>query len=135
MKEQYYNAEKRVAMLEAEKDELAATAEQAERSRKQAELEAAEGRDQANELNMQVSNLNAAKRKIEGELQVNSFTYEKNFVDELRDPEARYSYNKWSHKIWTLAVSLPICTAIEFKVLIVEKFEYVHPINFLTTNE
>lgn len=72
MKEQYYNAEKRAQMLEAEKEEIAQTLEQAERARKQAEYESAEGRDQANELNVQVSNLNAAKRKAEGELQASS---------------------------------------------------------------
>lgn len=72
MKQHYYTAEKRVQILEAEKDEISQTLEQAERARKQAELEASESRDQANELNMQVSNLNAAKRKAEGELQVSS---------------------------------------------------------------
>lgn len=70
MKQHYYSAEKRVQMLEAEKDEIGQALEQAEQARKQAELESSESREQANELNMQVSNLNAAKRKIEGELQV-----------------------------------------------------------------
>ncbi|VDN05641.1 unnamed protein product [Thelazia callipaeda] len=69
MKQQYYSAEKRAQMLEAEKDEIAQSLEQAERSRKQAEFESSESRDQANELNMQVCNLSAAKRKAEGELQ------------------------------------------------------------------
>ncbi|KAK6104848.1 Myosin tail family protein [Brugia pahangi] len=69
MKQHYYTAEKRAQILEAEKDEISQALEQAERARKQAELDASESRDQANELNMQVSNLGAAKRKAEGELQ------------------------------------------------------------------
>lgn len=70
MKEQYFNAEKRVNLLQSEKEELSASLEQVERQRKQGEFDAAEMRDQSNELNLQVSNLNANKRKIEGELQV-----------------------------------------------------------------
>lgn len=70
MKQQYYTAQKRVQILENEKDEISQGLEQAERARKQAEFDANESREQANELNMQVSNFNAAKRKIEGELQV-----------------------------------------------------------------
>lgn len=70
MKEQYYGAEKRAALLQSEKEELAAACEQAERARKQAELDAADGRERANELIAQTSSLNATKRKLEGELQV-----------------------------------------------------------------
>ena len=70
LREQYLNAEKRASLLEAEKEELASTSAQVERSRKQAELEASDTRDQANELSVQVCSLNAAKRKIEGEIQV-----------------------------------------------------------------
>ncbi|KHN87676.1 Myosin-4 [Toxocara canis] len=69
MKEQYYAAEKRVTLLQSEKEELAASCEHAERARKQAELDAADGREQANELIAQTSSLSATKRKLEGELQ------------------------------------------------------------------
>uniref|UniRef100_A0A0M3JAI2 Myosin_tail_1 domain-containing protein n=1 Tax=Anisakis simplex TaxID=6269 RepID=A0A0M3JAI2_ANISI len=69
MKEQYYAAEKRATILESEKEELAASCDQAERARKQAELDASDGREQANDLIAQVNSLNATKRRMEGELQ------------------------------------------------------------------
>jgi chromosome segregation ATPase len=63
------NAEKRATLIQAERDEMAVALEQAERARKQAEYEAADARDQANDLNAQVSSLGGIKRKLEGELQ------------------------------------------------------------------
>ncbi|VDD85927.1 unnamed protein product [Enterobius vermicularis] len=69
LREQYLNAEKRAALLEAEKEELASTSSQIDRARKQAEVEATDARDQANELNVQCCSLSATKRKLEGELQ------------------------------------------------------------------
>uniref|UniRef100_A0A0N5AUY4 Myosin head n=1 Tax=Syphacia muris TaxID=451379 RepID=A0A0N5AUY4_9BILA len=69
LREQYLNAEKRAAILEAEKEELASTSAQIDRARKQAELDASDARDQANELNVQCCSLSATKRKLEGELQ------------------------------------------------------------------
>ncbi|XGW09174.1 hypothetical protein V3C99_011464 [Haemonchus contortus] len=69
IREQFFNAEKRATLLQSEKEELLVSNESSERARKQAEYEAADSRDQANELSGQVASLSAAKRKFEGEIQ------------------------------------------------------------------
>ncbi|KHJ96159.1 myosin head [Oesophagostomum dentatum] len=69
VREQFFNAEKRATLLQSEKEELLVANEAAERARKQAEYEAADSRDQANELSGQAASLAAAKRKLEGEIQ------------------------------------------------------------------
>ncbi|WKX94490.1 hypothetical protein Q1695_011624 [Nippostrongylus brasiliensis] len=69
IREQFFNAEKRATLLQSEKEELLVANEAAERARKQAEYEAADARDQANELSGQTASLAAAKRKLEGEIQ------------------------------------------------------------------
>ncbi|EPB79755.1 myosin head [Ancylostoma ceylanicum] len=69
VREQFFNAEKRSTLLQSEKEELLVANEAAERARKQAEYEAADSRDQVNELSGQAASLAAAKRKLEGEIQ------------------------------------------------------------------
>uniref|UniRef100_A0A183FJV6 Myosin-3 n=1 Tax=Heligmosomoides polygyrus TaxID=6339 RepID=A0A183FJV6_HELPZ len=69
IREQFFNAEKRATLLQSEKEELLVSNEAAERARKQAEYEAADARDQLNELSGQAASLAAHKRKLEGEIQ------------------------------------------------------------------
>ncbi|KAL6736890.1 hypothetical protein Aduo_007192 [Ancylostoma duodenale] len=69
VREQFFNAEKRSTLLQSEKEELLVANEAAERARKQAEYEAADSRDQLNEVSGQAASLAAAKRKLEGEIQ------------------------------------------------------------------
>ncbi|VDM65006.1 unnamed protein product [Strongylus vulgaris] len=69
IREQFFNAEKRATLLQSEKEELLVSNEAAERARKQAEYEAADFRDQNNELSGQAASLAATKRKLEGEIQ------------------------------------------------------------------
>lgn len=69
-REQFLNAEKRSMLLQAEKDDFLANMEQAERARKQAETEAHEIKEHNIELANQNSAYSAAKRKIEGDLQI-----------------------------------------------------------------
>lgn len=63
------NSEKRITLLQVEKEELAVMFEQAERSRKQAEYELHNLQEQANEFAAQANSLSGIKRKLEGELQ------------------------------------------------------------------
>ncbi|KAK6054864.1 myosin head [Cooperia oncophora] len=69
IREQFFNAEKRATLLQSEKEELLVANEASERARKQAEYEAADARDQVNELSGQAASLAASKRKLEGEIQ------------------------------------------------------------------
>lgn len=69
-RDQFLNAEKRSMLLQSEKDDFLANLESAERARKQAEGEAHELREQNRDLSNQSSANSAAKRKIEGDLQL-----------------------------------------------------------------
>lgn len=69
IREQYNNSERRGAILQSEKEELAVAAESAERSRRQADLELHDVREQLNEASSQANSLAAVKRKLESELQ------------------------------------------------------------------
>ncbi|KAE9548564.1 hypothetical protein FO519_008223, partial [Halicephalobus sp. NKZ332] len=68
LREQYLNAEKRNALLQSEKDELAHAAEAAEKARRAAEQDLIEFREAVNDLSNQVNSLGGIKRKLEGEL-------------------------------------------------------------------
>ena len=75
LREQYLGSERRNAILQGEKEELAVQAEQAERSRRQAEGALIEIREAVNDLSSQVSSLNGIKKKLEGELQALHVSY------------------------------------------------------------
>ncbi|MCP9264596.1 Slow myosin heavy chain 1 [Dirofilaria immitis] len=68
-KEQLSNIQKRAAILQAEKDELANQAEMAERARRSAEQDVIELRETVNDLTNQVNAINNTRRKLESELQ------------------------------------------------------------------
>uniref|UniRef100_F1KQ55 Myosin-3 n=1 Tax=Ascaris suum TaxID=6253 RepID=F1KQ55_ASCSU len=67
--EQLTATQKRAALLQAEKDELANQAEAAERARRAAEQDAIELREAVNDLSNQVNAINNTRRKLEAELQ------------------------------------------------------------------
>jgi myosin heavy subunit len=69
LREQFNTSEKRCAILQGEKEEAYAAAEQGDRARRQAEAESQDARETANELSAQAASLNSIKRKLEGELQ------------------------------------------------------------------
>ena len=70
MRDQVNIAERRAAMLQTEKEDLSLSYEQAERNRRQAELECADAKETVNALSSSNASLSASKRKFEGELQV-----------------------------------------------------------------
>lgn len=70
VRDQLSTAERRAQILQTEKEDLVVNFEQAERSRRQAELEAVEARETINALSNSNATLSAAKRKYEQELNV-----------------------------------------------------------------
>ncbi|CAI4223566.1 unnamed protein product [Auanema sp. JU1783] len=68
-RDQASSAERRSQVLQQEKEDLVVGYEQAERSRRQAEVENVDLRDTVNDLANQTASLTAIKRKVEGELQ------------------------------------------------------------------
>ncbi len=62
-------AERRSSILQGEKDEMTINMDHADRARRQAELDSAEAKEQANDMAGQNASLNGAKRRLEGELQ------------------------------------------------------------------
>uniref|UniRef100_A0A914UJZ5 Myosin heavy chain n=1 Tax=Plectus sambesii TaxID=2011161 RepID=A0A914UJZ5_9BILA len=69
LRDQVNIAERRAAMLQTEKEDLALSYEQAERNRRQAELDAADAKETVNSLSASNATLSATKRKFEAELQ------------------------------------------------------------------
>jgi myosin heavy chain 6/7 len=70
IREQYSSLERRLAAALSEIEELKTALEHAERNRKLAESERLEANDRANELGIQISSLQAAKRKLESDIHV-----------------------------------------------------------------
>jgi myosin heavy chain 6/7 len=75
-------------MLQTEKEDLAVNFEQAERSRRQAELEAVEARETINALSNSNASLSATKRKYEQELQA-IHSEMNDLLNELKHSEER----------------------------------------------
>uniref|UniRef100_A0A0N5AQ97 Myosin head n=1 Tax=Syphacia muris TaxID=451379 RepID=A0A0N5AQ97_9BILA len=69
LRDQVNAVERRAQILQSEKEDLAIGFEQAERLRRQAELEAADAKETATALTVNNGSLSAAKRKAETELQ------------------------------------------------------------------
>lgn len=67
MREHYNMAEKRCSSLQSEREEAMIHLEAAERTRRQAEADAHDIREQVNDLSSQIASLSSSKRKIEGE--------------------------------------------------------------------
>jgi chromosome segregation ATPase len=68
-REAYAMSERRCMILQGEVEEMRTSIESAERLRKSAENELHEANDRVNELAVQVTSIQAQKRKLEGDVQ------------------------------------------------------------------
>ena len=81
-------AERRVAVLSGEVDEIRSTLDSAEKGRKIAEGELFQANDRVNELSAQVNSLQASKRKLEGDIRALNNDFDE-INTELRSADER----------------------------------------------